>query len=391
MNSKRCRTVEHGIIFNIHQLQIFRKHGNLIFPITRVIDFPDFNDQSQRVAKDVKKIISYLKNEIIEKPRNNKRLPGTIITIWNNKGGVGKTTTASYLSLLLSIKDRPFGITRRNRVIAIDYDHNQANLTKRFERERTHGKTERLLSRMQEDFGTFNQYELKAYIETIKARGVKCKGQGTTIDFLPADQSLCDYEAKESSGQQYKYQVQFYNEENCLRKLCLELAKEYDYIIIDAPPGLEQNIYARAAVEAADCLLPIGSYGDFDSFHGYYSIVCDKLPEIHEKVANPDDLGLWINNWSSNKQHKVINKMMLEEFNHYIKVSNKKQIQENLKRGFFESFAKNKLRSIKYSVLILKASCHNPNTKEDLLQTFNHDDIIKAYSDLLRSVIGEGS
>ena len=39
MNSKNCQSVEHGIIFNIGQLQIFRKHAKLIYPITKIIDF----------------------------------------------------------------------------------------------------------------------------------------------------------------------------------------------------------------------------------------------------------------------------------------------------------------------------------------------------------------
>lgn len=281
----------------------------------------------------------------------------------------------SYLSLLLSIKNCPRKKIRRNKIIAIDFDHNQANLTKRFRCEKTNGKTERLLNHISK-YKNLNQFKLTGYFEEIE-----CKKQKTAIDFLPADESLChgalDYGNK------------FY-ENNCLRELCLELSKEYDYVIIDTPPGWEQNIYARSAVEAADCLLPIGSYGDFDSFHGYYFVICDKLPDVRKKRTDmgPDNLGLWINNWKPSDE-RAIKKMHSEELEYYIRNAQKED-QENLRRGFFDiGNGNNKLRQINYSAWIAKGSCRNPDMKVDLLETFNHKKIREAYSDLLTSIIGE--
>ena len=376
MNSKPCQTVEHGIIFNIDQLQIFRKHGNLIFSIKEVIDFPDFNDQSQQAVEKIEMIINFLKGEIIEQPRKDQRLPGTIITVWNNKGGVGKTTTVSYLSLLLSMINCPRKKVRRNRVIAIDFDHNQANLTKRFECEKTDGKTEKLLDHLRR-YENLDLFELKGYFEEIK-----CKKQRTVIDFLPADQNLSKF------GQEAAYGL---SEENHLRRLCIELAKKYDYIIIDTPPGWEQNLYAQSAVTAADCLLPIGSYGDFDSFYGYYSIICDKLPAIRKDKPDmvPNNLGLWINNWRPSDKG-AIKRMNSKEFEHYIKITQKEK-QEEVRRSFFDIHKQkdDQLRRINFSAWIAKGSCHNPDMKVDLLKTFDHNDIRKAYYNLLTSIVGE--
>ena len=381
MNSKSCRTIEHGMIFNIDQLQIFRKHGNLIFFITKIIDFPDFNDQTQRTVESIENIIDFMKTEVIEQPRESQRLPGTIITLWNNKGGVGKTTTTAYLSLLLSLKNCPRKRGKTNKVIVIDFDHNQANLTKRFKCEKTNGKTQRLLDyiRIHKNLDYFN---LKGYFEEIKS-----EKERTEIHFLPADQDLC--------VKDLEYENTFYIDkdgflENYLRELCLELAKKnYDYIIIDTPPGWDQNIYARSAVAAADCLLPIGGYGDFDSFHGYYSVVCNQLPGIRQMRSDmgPDNLGLWINNWRSGDRSQIgIREMNSEEFEFYIRKTQQEK-QEELRRSFFNK--DNKLRKINYSALIAKSSCYNPDMKVDFLETFNHAHIRNAYSDLLKSIIGE--
>lgn len=78
-------------------------------------------------------------------PLKSQELPGIIITVQNNKGDVDKTTTVSYLFLLLSIKSCPRKKIRTNRVLAIDFDHNQANLTKGFKCEETSDKTMKLL------------------------------------------------------------------------------------------------------------------------------------------------------------------------------------------------------------------------------------------------------
>jgi len=104
MNSRECQTVEHGIIFNISQLQIFRKHDKLIYPVTKIIDFlteniVDITENDSSRTENIRKIVHFIKTAIIEQPQESQRLPGTVIAIYNNKGGVGKTTTVSYLYL----------------------------------------------------------------------------------------------------------------------------------------------------------------------------------------------------------------------------------------------------------------------------------------------------
>ena len=69
---------------------------------------------------------------------------GSIITVWNNKGGVGKTTIAQALAILLSEKIT-YGQKEKNRILLIDYDHNQGDLTANCKMERSKSKTIYLL------------------------------------------------------------------------------------------------------------------------------------------------------------------------------------------------------------------------------------------------------
>lgn len=382
MNSKECESVEHGIIFNIGQLQIFRKHNKLIYPVTKVIDFlpgniTDFikNNSSQR--ENIHKIVNFVKTVIIRQPQESQKLPATIIAIYNNKGGVGKTTTVSYLSYFLRKKSGHLK-ERMNSVLMIDYDHNQANLTKRFGFDKTDGEMHELLVDVKKGKDV-SQFQLK-YIKQVRF-----KEKGIVIDFLAADQVLC-----EGIG---TYEDVFnFEDNNCLKKLCLELGKKYDYIIIDTSPGWEQSPHTQAAVTAADCLLPLSKWGDFDSFDGYRSVICDKLPKVsqvqsHMKPDKPDNLGLWITD--SRDNDPMIKDMIINEFEYHIsQIRNKKQELE-LRRGFFDFQNGNKLRTIKHSALILKSSCHNPELRKDFLKTCHYTAIDKAYKKLLNSFIGD--
>jgi len=361
MNSRECQTVEHGIIFNISQLQIFRKHDKLIYPVTKIIDFlpeniVDITENDSSRTENIRKIVHFIKTAIIEQPQESQRLPGTVIAIYNNKGGVGKTTTVSYLSYFL--RKKPNLLKQRiNRVLVIDYDHNQANLTNRFGLDKTDGETHRLLFDIKKGKNV-SQLQL----ECIRKVSF---GKEIVVDVLAADRILGE--------EQGTYDDIFnFEGDNCLKRLCSELAIKYDYIIIDTPPGWEQSPYARAAVTAADCLLPLGKWGDFDSFDSYRSIICNKLSQILEvqqdiKPNKPDDLGLWITDSRDSNSDKLIKEMTINEFEYH--------------NG-------NELRTIKHSALILKSSCHNPELRGNFLMTAHHGTIDKAYKKLLDSFLG---
>ncbi len=70
--------VKWGVICNADYVQLFRKHGKVIYPASRCIKITEDN---------LEEIITQFKEKIWKNP------PALTVVIYNNKGGVGKTTT----------------------------------------------------------------------------------------------------------------------------------------------------------------------------------------------------------------------------------------------------------------------------------------------------------
>ena len=77
---------------------------------------------------------------LVEHIKQDSDLRGTILTVWNNKGGVSKTNIAQSLSILLSEKIS-FDKKKKKKILLIDFDHNQGDLTANCKMERSEGET----------------------------------------------------------------------------------------------------------------------------------------------------------------------------------------------------------------------------------------------------------
>ena len=158
-----------------------------------------------------------------------------IISIINQKGGVGKTTTAINLAASLGILEK--------KTLLIDFDP-QANATTGLN-----------------DFDINNEFSIydaitgnKKIVDIISNTSIEY------MDFIKSDTNLvgCEVEL-----------VSLPNREKQLLKLINKVKKNYDYILIDCPPSLGL-LTLNALTASTDVLIPIQS--EFFALEGLRSL-----------------------------------------------------------------------------------------------------------------------
>ncbi|MBE9174263.1 AAA family ATPase, partial [Synechocystis salina LEGE 06155] len=107
-----CQQVKWGVITNANNIQLFRRHGRVVYPLTINIELNENN-----IDEKINLIKQYIDNE--------RR--ALTIALYNNKGGVGKTTTVINLAGILSLPEKSSGYGKK--VLVVDFDPNQKDLT----------------------------------------------------------------------------------------------------------------------------------------------------------------------------------------------------------------------------------------------------------------------
>ena len=144
---------------------------------------------------------------------------GRVIAVANQKGGVGKTTTAINLSSCLAAQGQ--------KVLAIDMDP-QGNMTSGLS--------------VEKDNVEYTVYDLM--IDDIDIEQVLCKEVFDNLDVLPTNIDL--------SGAEIEL-LDVDNKEYILRDKVAEIKDRYDFVIIDCPPSL--SILTINAMTTADTVL----------------------------------------------------------------------------------------------------------------------------------------
>jgi len=171
-----------------------------------------------------------------------------VISVVNQKGGVGKTTTAVNLATIFAVMDK--------KVLIIDID-SQGNTSSGLGIK----QTERKIT----SYNVFNG--LNSIRDAILATEVP------NLSIVSANTNLAAIELD---------LIHLKNYENILLEKLEEIKNDFDYIIIDCPPSLGL-ITLNALVACDEVLIPM--FCDFYSLEGLSHLL--KTVEIVEKKMNP--------------------------------------------------------------------------------------------------------
>jgi cellulose biosynthesis protein BcsQ len=249
----KCQAAQWGIITNGSHIQLFRKHGKIIFPATTCIELtPDNIDNT----------IALIKTKIDNTPK------ALTVTIYNNKGGVGKTTTTVNLAAILAFLGK--------KVLVLDFDFNQRDLTSSLLNINPEdGLLEKAL--------TDRNIDLRSVIRPYIFKNTKLQ---ITFDVVPADNKISGLTESDFHPEMTV---------STLHKK-LDLARyEYDYIFIDAAPNW--RFTSRLAVYAADVVLLPTKHNNSFSLNNAAIAIKKFLPQMQnlKKDGTPIALPIFFN------------------------------------------------------------------------------------------------
>lgn len=241
---------KYGLVFNGDFFQLFRRVDGLILPLT---------DIQKVTAESLPRLINQLQYYLKSPQR------AFVVSIWNRKGGVAKTTNTINIAAVLSAKGK--------RVLVVDFDP-QVDLTRSlgFEPEQFKNKI----------FGCFDKIQQKEEEEALKLLSELIQVQkfsisndkDYSISLLPGEKNTLEYFGEVQSDKGY----QMVKKQTALKSLLSLVSRQYDYIFIDTSP--KTDMLTACSLFAADGVIIPADYDPETLRH---------VSEISQKVI-PDKI-----------------------------------------------------------------------------------------------------